>query len=161
MQQDWTHVWQLDTRSQLDAGKLPVDDEVLGRSKGKPTVALFNMYNDTSWEVCATYTFIQFPSLIHLFSFTYAFIQFLSVYAVQFIQFPAVSPELFPSVSSKLFFHQIDATDFGDYKCDDMCLILAEDDSMEGKVAQPAPDHESFCAAFKVCGAVCMRLLLM
>ena len=80
------------------------------------------------------------------------------------IQFPSVSSELFPSVSSKLFFHQIDATDFGDLKCDDMCLILAEDDSMDDMVAQPAPDYESFCAAFKVCGqcgAICMRLLLV
>ena len=109
-------------------------------------------------------------ALIHYpLSFTYTFIQFhLYIYSVSFslrrafIQFPSVSShQLFPSISSKLFFHQIDATDFGDLKCDDMCLILAKDDPMDDMVAQPAPDYESFCAAFKVCGATCIRLLLV
>ena len=48
---DWTHLFELNTRPQLDAGNAPVEDDVVGRCKGKCTQRCLNMFNDAKLEL--------------------------------------------------------------------------------------------------------------
>ena len=48
---DWTHLFELNTREQLDAGKAPVQEDVMGRCKGKCTQRCFNLFNNSKLEI--------------------------------------------------------------------------------------------------------------
>merc|ERR1711957_1143375 len=48
---DWTHLFELNTRPQLDAGNAPVEEDVVGRCKGKCTQRCLNMFNDAKLEL--------------------------------------------------------------------------------------------------------------
>jgi hypothetical protein len=48
---DWSHVWEHNTRPQIDNGGKPVDPETLGRGVGKLSLKLFNLYNDAELEL--------------------------------------------------------------------------------------------------------------
>ena len=48
---DWTHLFELNTRPQLDAGLAPVQEDVVGRCKGKCTQRCMDLFNDPKLEI--------------------------------------------------------------------------------------------------------------
>ena len=48
---DWTHLFELNTRPQLDAGNAPVQQDVVGRCKGKITQRCMDLFNDPKLEI--------------------------------------------------------------------------------------------------------------
>jgi hypothetical protein len=86
-------VWESNTRPQLDAGKKPVQEDVLGRSMGKLSTRLLDWYEDAQWE--------------------------------------------------------LELTDFGDLKCDDLDPYFAEGDE-DANAAQRPPSLDAFNQGFKV-----------